>query len=230
MINDFKLAALSQVFKPVERSRWAISWPLFICSVILLTAVVAVAPTVSKANGNAKNSAAEESSSIDVNNFGKVTDFFYRGAQPKGDEYEQLAAKGIKTIVDLRDDPKDYATVLAARAGLKYINFPMSDRSYPAADTAAKFLAIVNNRDNWPVFVHCAGGRHRTGAMTAVYRMTMEGWDVNRAYEEMKDYDFYTRWGHKAIKEYVFNYYRDLLNNKSQVVSARPRQVTLPTR
>ncbi len=86
----------------------------------------------------------------------------------------------------------------------------MSDKSYPASDAASKFLGLVNDKENWPVYVHCAGGRHRTGAMTAVFRMTNQGWDVDRAYGEMKDYDFYTRWGHKAMKKYVFNYYRDL--------------------
>ena len=81
-------------------------------------------------------------------------------------------------------------------------------------DAAAKFLEIVNNNENWPVYVHCAGGRHRTGAMTAVYRMTVQGWDVDRAYEEMKDYDFYTRWGHKDMKRFVFDYSRNLNNRQ----------------
>lgn len=149
-----------------------------------------------------------------VNNFGKVTDFYFRGAQPKEDEYAELAGIGVKTIIDLRHDPKGYAKEMAERAGLQYISFPMSDTRYPAAEIAPKFLSLVNSKENWPVYVHCAGGRHRTGAMTAVFRMTMQGWDIDRAYGEMKDYDFYTRWGHKAMKHYVFDYYRDLLNRR----------------
>ncbi|MGE0129870.1 MAG: dual specificity protein phosphatase family protein [Blastocatellales bacterium] len=154
---------------------------------------------------------------VEVDNFGKVTDFYYRGAQPKGVEYNQLAAIGVKTIIDLRDNPKDYAKTLAEQAGLKYINFPMSDKDYPAPDSAPKFLTLVNDKENWPVYVHCAGGRHRTGAMTAVFRMTNQGWDINRAYEEMKDYDFYTRWGHKAMKTFVFDYYRNLNNKQTEL-------------
>ena len=34
--------------------------------------------------------------------------------------------------------------------------------------------------------------------------------------EEMKNYDFYTRWGHKLMKDYVFNYYRDLSNKQTE--------------
>jgi protein tyrosine/serine phosphatase len=147
---------------------------------------------------------------VDIENFGKVNDHFYRGAQPKGRNYEQLATLGIKTIVDLREDAKDDARSATERAGMRYINLPMKEKSYPQADTSARFLQIINDQANWPVFVHCAGGRHRTGVMTAVYRMAVDGWGVDQAYQEMKRYDFSTSWGHGCYKDYVFDYYRDL--------------------
>src|SRR5262245_47092121 len=140
-----------------------------------------------KSSSNSRSSAVE----VNVENFGKVTEFFYRGAQPRGGEYNQLAAFGVKPIIDLRDDPKDYAKSLTEQAGMKYINFPLSDKDYPSPETPSKFLTLLSDKDSWPVYVHCAGGRHRTGAMTAVFRMTVQGWDINRAYAEMKDYDFY---------------------------------------
>jgi len=153
---------------------------------------------------------AGDRASVDIENFGKVNDHFYRGAQPKGRNYEQLAALGIKTIVDLREDAKDDARSATERAGMRYFNLPMKEKSYPQAETAARFLQIVNDQANWPVFVHCAGGRHRTGVMTAVYRMAVDGWGVDQAYQEMKRYDFSTSWGHGCYKDYVFDYYRDL--------------------
>lgn len=182
-------------------------------SLVVLTAALVVfsATMISSANSGDKSDRKSSRVEIEVNNFGKVTDFFYRGAQPKEDEYGQLATLGVKTIIDLRDDPKDFAGATARKSGLKYVNFPMSDKSYPSADTAEKFLSLVTDKANQPVFVHCAGGRHRTGAMIAVFRMKTQGWNVEQAYEEMKDYDFYTRWGHKAMKKYVFDYYRGLL-------------------
>jgi protein tyrosine/serine phosphatase len=149
-------------------------------------------------------------SAVDIENFGKVNDHFYRGAQPKGRNYEQLAALGVKTIVDLREDADSEARATAERAGLRYINLPMKEKSYPQADTATRFLETVNNQANWPVYVHCAGGRHRTGAMTAVYRMSVDGWNIDQAYKEMKQYDFYTSWGHGSYKDYVYDYYRGL--------------------
>jgi len=147
---------------------------------------------------------------VDIENFGKVNDHLYRGSQPKGRDYEQLAALGVKTIVDLQEDTRDDARSATERAGMRYINLPMKEKSYPQADTAARFLKIVNDQANWPVFVHCAGGRHRTGVMTAVYRMSVDGWGIDRAYQEMKQYDFSTSWGHGCYKDYVYDYSRDL--------------------
>lgn len=185
--------------------------------VLLLSISVALALSViSYAKPHGKSTSESKSNLVvgDIGNFGQVTDFYYRGEQPKGGDYNRLAAIGVRTIIDLRDDPKDYAKMLTEQAGMKYINLPMSDKDYPEPDAASRFLALVNDKENWPVFVHCAGGRHRTGAMTAVFRMSVQGWDANRAYEEMKDYDFYTRWGHKAMKQFVFDYFRDISSRK----------------
>jgi protein tyrosine/serine phosphatase len=145
----------------------------------------------------------------EIENFGKVNDHFYRGSQPEGRNYEQLAAFGVKTIVDLREETDREERASAERAGLRYINLPMKDKSYPQAGAAPRFLEVVNNQANWPVYVHCAGGRHRTGVMTAVYRMSVDGWNIEQAYREMKQFDFYTSWGHGCYKDYVYDYYRD---------------------
>ncbi|HMV85021.1 MAG TPA: tyrosine-protein phosphatase [Blastocatellia bacterium] len=218
MSSTKRISRLHQVFSPNTKK---IAGRAFLF-VMIAVAVFSVT-SVSRANSKDKD---EKKSTTDagVSNFGKVEDFYYRGAQPKEDEYERLAALGIKTIIDLRDDPKDYAKTKAEYAGMKYINLPMSDKEYPSADAADKFLSMVNDKANWPVYVHCAGGRHRTGAMTAVFRMKMQGWDVDQAYDEMKGYDFYTRWGHKAMKTFVFDYYRGLVQRgeyqKNQVAES----------
>lgn len=46
--------------------------------------------------------------------------------------------------------------------------------------------------------------------MTAIYRMSVEGWDIQRAYAEARQYGFYKRWGHGPLKTYAFDYYRQL--------------------
>lgn len=52
---------------------------------------------------------------------------------------------------------------------------------------AVKFLQIVNDPENQPVFVHCRHGSDRTGTMVAIYRMAVENWPRSRAINEMLD-------------------------------------------
>ncbi len=181
----------------------------FLVCFALLAITAAVGFARDKKADDDKKTESAPTSDAQIKNFGRVNDFYYRGGQPEPEEYAELAKIGVKTIIDLRDDPRSFAAERANEAGLQYISFPMSDRKYPEKDVADKFLSIVTDESNWPVYVHCAGGRHRTGAMTAVYRMTIDGWDVKRAYSEMKDYDFYTRWGHGSMKDYVFDFGKD---------------------
>ncbi|HEU0180435.1 MAG TPA: dual specificity protein phosphatase family protein [Blastocatellia bacterium] len=156
-----------------------------------------------------KRNAARGAAAVTIDNFGQVNDHIYRGGQPKGVHYRQLVVLGIKTVLDLRGDAEPDSKTDAEQAGLQYINLPLEPKRYPQAYAATRFLEIVNEQANWPVFVHCAGGRHRTGAMIAVYRMAMDHWTVDQAYKEMKQYDFYTFGGHGCFKEYVYDYSRN---------------------
>jgi protein tyrosine/serine phosphatase len=164
----------------------------------------------------------------DVKNFGKVNDHIYRGGQPDEDEYKRLAAIGIKTIIDLREYPEGYARRLAEGAGLQYINIRLNDKRPPTEAESNTFLQMVNDENNWPVFVHCAGGRHRTGVLLAVYRMEVDGWDARRAYEEMKDYKFYSRFGHGDMKDYVFDYYSRMKARRAALIApdSKAKQAT----
>jgi protein tyrosine/serine phosphatase len=159
---------------------------------------------IAVASANANSTTAFPN--IRVKNFGQMDDRFYRGAQPAERDYKDLAALGIKTIIDLRDDPTSYEKREAESAGMRYVNIPMSDSSRPRDEQIDQFLKLANDPATGPFFVHCAGGRHRTGVMGAVYRITKYGWDFNQAYKEMGTYDFYTRWGHGALKDYVKDY------------------------
>jgi len=145
---------------------------------------------------------------VNIKNFGQMDERFYRGAQPKSEEdYKTLAALGIKTIIDLTEDPKEYEKPLAESFGMRYINIPMVGKKYPTPEATDAFLKTVNDPNTGKFFVHCAGGRHRTGAMGAVYRYEFYNWDFEKVYKEMKQYDFYTSWGHGAFKDFVKDYY-----------------------
>jgi protein tyrosine/serine phosphatase len=151
--------------------------------------------------------AKTQSVQIRIKNFGQMDARFYRGAQPGKQDYKDLAALGIKTVIDLREDPEAYERPMVESLGMKYVNIPMVEKKYPTSEATEMFLKTVNDPNTGKFFVHCAGGRHRTGVMGAVYRFQFYGWTFDQAYQEMKQYDFYTSWGHKAFKTFVEDYY-----------------------
>lgn len=154
--------------------------------------------------------AASKTNSVTIKNFGQMDDRFFRGAQPKEQEYSELKAMGIKTVIDLTEDPKPYERPLVESLGMTYVNIPMVAKKYPTIEATKMFLKIVGDPNTGKFYVHCAGGRHRTGAMGAAYRYQFYNWNFEQAYAEMKKYDFYTSWGHGAFKDFV----EDLYNKK----------------
>jgi len=159
------------------------------------------------APGAAQTARSVSLSSIRIDNFGQVNTNYYRGAQPNGRDYADLAAFGVKTIIDLQADGDATEPQSAQHAGLKFFRIPMTTRVAPTAEQVSQFLALVNDPANQPVYVHCAGGRHRTGVMTAVYRMTGDGWNADKAFSEMKQYKFGADFLHPEFKRYVYAYH-----------------------
>ena len=177
---------------------------------------------VSPQNASTKITAPSAFPHVTIKNFGQMDAHFYRGAQPDPNDYQALAGLGIKMIIDLRDDPTSYEKTNAEAAGMKYINIKMSDTHKPSSEQVETFIRASKDQSNWPFYVHCIGGRHRTGLIGAVYRYNNYGWDFDTVYREMKNYDYYSRWGHGAIKDYVKEYYEGMKSAKAAAMVAAP--------
>jgi protein tyrosine/serine phosphatase len=154
----------------------------------------------------AQEASKTDFSHIKIKNFGQMDERFFRGAQPKEKDYAQLAALGIKTVIDLREDPTEYEKSSAEAVGMRYVNIPMVAKRYPDSSKIEEFLKLANNPETGKFFVHCAGGRHRTGVVGAVWRFNNYKWTYDQVYAEMKQFDFYTRWGHGDMKKFVQDY------------------------
>ena len=144
-----------------------------------------------------------------IKNFGKVNDNYFRGSQPNHSQLAALKAMGVKTIIDLRRDYVPEERQWTKELGLNYFNLPLKPQQPATKEQTEHFLRLVNDPANAPVYVHCKGGRHRTGAMTAVYRITHDGWTAEQAWDEMKKYDFDDGLfgGPPKQKAFVFDFY-----------------------
>ena len=70
---------------------------------------------------------------------------------------------GIKTVIDLTEDGrKNPEQHLVQLSGMKFFRIPLTT-SEDHRQCGESVFEIVNDPANWPVFVHCQGGCHRTG-------------------------------------------------------------------
>jgi protein tyrosine/serine phosphatase len=143
---------------------------------------------------------------IRIDNFGQVNTHYYRGAQPQGRDYADLAALGITTVIDLQRDGDQGEKSLVEQAGMKFVRIPMTTHVAPTSEQIAHFMQLVSDSGSQRVYVHCAGGRHRTGVMTAIYRIEQDGWTADQAFAEMKRYKFGLDFLHPEFKAFVYGY------------------------
>ena len=145
---------------------------------------------------------------IRIDNFARVSATYYRGAQPVGSDYADLKRLGVKTVINLiGDEDLDSRESRNVEAqGMRYIYIPMSTRRAPTQTQVEQFLSIVNDAASQPVYVHCVGGKHRTGVMTAIYRMNHDGISGDAAFREMKQFGYGPDFLHPEFKNFVYAY------------------------
>jgi len=146
---------------------------------------------------------------VKIKNFGQMDERFFRGARPDENDYPALAALGVQTIIDLTDNSKEYEKPAVEAAGLRYINIPMEDKSTPSMEQINQFLKVIDDPATGKFFVHCAGGRHRTGVVGAVYRFTHDNWNLEQALAEMDQYEFGSGYGHGKQRDFVKEYWNE---------------------
>jgi uncharacterized protein (TIGR01244 family) len=153
--------------------------------------------------------AAQENRSYrELPNFHQVNESLYRGAQPQPGGLKKLSELGVKTVINLRgaseDTRKEQAE--AEASGMRYFNIPMSAVGRPTDEQVERALAVIDARENWPVFIHCQRGADRTGVIIAVYRILHERWTDEQAINEAK------RFGLSGVqfrkKGYISDYYK----------------------
>jgi tyrosine-protein phosphatase SIW14 len=122
-----------------------------------------------------------------VANFGEVTPWLYRGAQPSRQGFQELAAQGIDIVVDARLSGKSSEKKVVNAAGMQYVSLPWHCM-FPKDKAIAQFLTILRENPKKKIFVHCRYGNDRTGMMIAAYRMAVDNWTAQEAWEEMQQF------------------------------------------
>ena len=111
----------------------------------------------------------------------------------------------IKTVINLQheepdpllrrplarqgEDPRE-RVVPATRREVRAASRPTSSRPSNQLDmvppAVEEFLKVLDDESNYPILLHCKAGLHRTGRLTAIYRMEYQGWSPGEALCELR--------------------------------------------
>lgn len=126
---------------------------------------------------------------MNIPNLYKVGDQLYSSGQPAPEDFSELAAQGIRHIVNLRPpfemDWDEGAHVESL--GMHYHNIPV-DGAGVNFENAALLANKLQDIGDQPTLVHCASG-NRNGALAALIAAQEKEMDVESAIAEGR------RWG-----------------------------------
>lgn len=135
-------------------------------------------------------------------NFGVVVPGrIYRGSAPDKDRLRELKDKyNIGLVLNLREGERHDDARTAARLGLLWAHVPMVDDAAPTHEQISTALNILRDPASPPIYMACAGGRHRAGVVAACYRVVVQGWSEYEAWHECDKFGWYDSGGHKPIR------------------------------
>ena len=163
-------------------------------SVIVLSAVT-ILPASGAAAGGSERPAqwAAPITMAGVGNLHKINEGLYRSAQPTKEGMKNLEKMGIKTVINLRSFHSDSDEL----SGTELLNDALSVKAWHIEDEdIIRVLRIIRKKENGPFLIHCLHGADRTGVMSALYRIVVQGWTKEDALKEMVDggYGFHPVW------------------------------------
>ena len=128
-----------------------------------------------------------------VGNLHKINEGLYRSAQPTREGMKNLEKMGIKTVINLRSFHSDSDEI----SGTTLLNNALSVKTWHIEDEdVIRVLRTIQKKENGPFLIHCLHGADRTGVMSALYRIVVQGWTKEDALKEMVDggYGFHPVW------------------------------------
>jgi len=107
-------------------------------------------------------------------------------------DLNEVKANGIAAILSVNHGDAVHESMLSC-LGIAYANIPMSsnapvrdgDREFCLANLPKAMEFIREKMMIGPVLIHCRSGKDRTGMVLAAYLIEFEGYDVEKAMEEV---------------------------------------------
>lgn len=122
----------------------------------------------------------------------QVTPLIWRSGRPTQQALTDLYARGVRTIINLEDDPDVVAAeaAYAKKQGFVYYSYPTGSFWQPEDKAMNEILQILRTT-HVQVLVHCYHGEDRTGLVIGLERVLLEKWQTAQAHDEMLSLGFH---------------------------------------
>ncbi|ALA17959.1 MULTISPECIES: tyrosine-protein phosphatase [Chelatococcus] len=141
----------------------------------------------------------------------RVTERFWRAAQPAPHQIRAAARAGVRTIVNLRGGREYGSWPLEREAceqlGIRLTDFVVRSRGAPDRATILAAKDFFETLD-YPVLVHCKSGADRAGFMAALYLIIHEKRPVAEAMRQLSLRFGHFRFAKTGILDAFFETYR----------------------
>lgn len=143
-------------------------------------------------------------------NIHRLSDQFWRAAQPSPGHIRRLARSGVRTIINLRGERSCGSYWLeqaaCARYGVKLVNYQVRSRAAPTPEEI-KGAKRVFEEVEYPILIHCKSGADRAGLMSVLYRHFQQGVPIEEAKKELSLKYGHIRQADTGILDYFFERY-----------------------
>jgi protein-tyrosine phosphatase len=138
-----------------------------------------------------------------------VTSGIYRGPRP---DFDKLNSIPIRVILSLEDNKLivNEERLEASKYGIHFINIPLSESSPPEVSALTYIAVVLAEEKKNNIYIHCRRGIDRSGYGVAAYRIIAEGWNFNKAYEEILNH------GHSSLYFYSWKQSLKMLVKEKQ--------------
>jgi len=121
-------------------------------------------------------------------NLYEIAPHLYRSAQPQQRDAALLQSLGIRTIISFRAHHRDEDVLNLP--GVKLVRIPMDTWAIGDDQIIGALRAIEHAQQDGPVLIHCQHGADRTGVVSAMYRILIQGWTRQQASRELERGNF----------------------------------------